>query len=111
MIVMTPDATQEEIARVKQRLEPIEGLHVLVPSGQLITAIGAIGEPEGVSELGLERMAGIDRVAAVSRSYERASSESRTAKRRSPNEARASSSDECELIHRNLSRRAPAPQT
>jgi 3-deoxy-7-phosphoheptulonate synthase len=58
MIVMTPEATEAEIAAVKARLETT-GVHVLVLPGELTTAIGAIGDPEGVRELGLEGMAGV----------------------------------------------------
>jgi 3-deoxy-7-phosphoheptulonate synthase len=75
MIVMTPEATDAEIAAVKQRLEAIERLHVLVLPGELTTAIGAIGDPEGVAELGLEGMPGVDRVVPISRPYKLASSE------------------------------------
>src|SRR6202165_2513851 len=75
MIVMTPDATDAEIAAVRQRLESIERLHVLVLPGELTTAIGAIGDPEGVAELGLEGMRGVDRVVPISRPYKLASSE------------------------------------
>src|SRR5205814_1551996 len=75
MIVMTPDATDAQVAAVKQRLETIERLHVLVLPGELTTAIGAIGDPEGVAELGLEGMPGVDRVVPISRPYKLASSE------------------------------------
>src|SRR3954454_22785484 len=74
MIVMTPEATEAEIAAVKSRLETT-GVHVLVLPGELTTAIGAIGDPEGVRELGLEGMAGVDRVVPISRPYKLASSE------------------------------------
>jgi 3-deoxy-7-phosphoheptulonate synthase len=74
MIVMTPEATEAEIAAVKARLEKT-GVHVLVLPGELTTAIGAIGDPEGVRELGLEGMAGVDRVVPISRPYKLASSE------------------------------------
>ena len=57
MIVMTPEATEAEIAAVRGRLEAT-GVHVLVLPGELVTAIGAIGDPEGVRELGLEGMRG-----------------------------------------------------
>ncbi len=43
--------------------------------GELTTAIGAIGDPEGVRELGVEGMAGVDRVVPISRPYKLASSE------------------------------------
>ena len=74
MIVMTPEATEPEIAAVRGRLEAT-GVHVLVLPGELVTAIGAIGDPEGVRELGLEGMAGVDRVVPISRPYKLASSE------------------------------------
>src|SRR5437763_16873157 len=75
MIVMTPEATEAEISEVKKRLETLERLHVRVRPGELTTAIGAIGDPEGVAELGLEGMPGVDRVVAISRPYKLASSE------------------------------------
>jgi 3-deoxy-7-phosphoheptulonate synthase len=74
MIVMTPQATEAEVAAVRARLE-VTGVHVLVMPGELTTAIGAIGDPEGVRELGLEGMAGVDRVVPISRPYKLASSE------------------------------------
>jgi 3-deoxy-7-phosphoheptulonate synthase len=74
MIVMTPQATEGEVAAVRARLE-VTGVHVLVMPGELTTAIGAIGDPEGVRELGLEGMAGVDRVVPISRPYKLASSE------------------------------------
>jgi 3-deoxy-7-phosphoheptulonate synthase len=50
-------------------------VHVVVMPGELTTAIGAIGDPEGVAELGLEGMPGVDRVVPISRPYKLASSE------------------------------------
>src|SRR6059058_1990888 len=74
MIVMTPEATEAHIAAVRSRLETV-GVHVLVLPGELTTAIGAIGDPQGVAELGLEGMPGVDRVVPISRPYKLASSE------------------------------------
>jgi 3-deoxy-7-phosphoheptulonate synthase len=74
MVVMTPEASEAEIAAVRTRLETT-GVHVLVLPGELTTAIGAIGDPERVRELGLEGMAGVDRVVPISRPYKLASSE------------------------------------
>src|SRR3712207_9040978 len=74
MIVMTPQATPAEVDAVRARLETT-GVHVVVMPGELTTAIGAIGDPEGVAELGLEGMAGVDRVVPISRPYKLASSE------------------------------------
>src|SRR3712207_9494680 len=74
MIVMTPEAGEAEIAAVRARLETV-GVHVLVLPGELTTAIGAIGDPQGVAELGLEGLPGVDRVVPISRPYKLASSE------------------------------------
>ncbi len=74
MVVMTPGATEPQIQAVVKRLETT-GVHVLVMPGELTTAIGAIGDPEGVLELGLEGMEGVDRVVPISRPYKLASSE------------------------------------
>ena len=43
--------------------------------GELTTAIGAIGDPEGVREAGFEGMEGVDRVIPISRPYKLASTE------------------------------------
>src|SRR5215218_6345527 len=74
MIVMTPGAGEAEVAAVKDRLATT-GVHVVVLPGELTTAIGAIGDPEGVRELGLEGMASVDRVVPISRPYKLASNE------------------------------------
>src|SRR3954462_4317476 len=74
MIVMTPQATQPEIDAVVERLETT-GVHVVGMPGGLTTAIGAIGDPQGVAELGLEGMGGVDRVVPISRPYKLAASE------------------------------------
>src|SRR6476646_6535765 len=74
MIVMTPGATEADVEAVKERLATT-GVHVMVLPGELTTAIGAIGDPEGVAELGLEGMSGVDRVVPISRPYKLASSE------------------------------------
>jgi len=74
MIVMTPGAGQAQIDAVKARLETT-GVHVVVMPGELTTAIGAIGDPQGVAELGLEGLPGVDRVVPISRPYKLASSE------------------------------------
>jgi 3-deoxy-7-phosphoheptulonate synthase len=74
MIVMQPGAGESEVEAVRERLAET-GVHVVVLPGKLTTAIGAIGDPEGVSELGLEGMPGVDRVVPISRPYKLASSE------------------------------------
>src|ERR1700746_1044187 len=74
MVVMTPGASEDQIRAVVARLETT-GVHVLTMPGELTPAIGAIGDPQGVMELGLEGMAGVDRVVPISRPYKLASSE------------------------------------
>src|SRR3954453_12094280 len=74
MVVMTPGASEDQIRAVVERLETT-GVHVLTMPGELTTAIGAIGDPQGVMELGLEGMSGVDRVVPISRPYKLASAE------------------------------------
>src|SRR5919206_1185083 len=74
MVVMTPQATEAQIAAVVERLEAA-GVHAKVMPGELTTAIGAIGDPEGVRALALEGMPGVDQVIPISRPYKLASSE------------------------------------
>src|SRR5437764_9537342 len=74
MIVMSPQASEEQVEAVRERLAAT-GVHVVVMPGELTTAIGAIGDPQGVAELGLEGMSGVDRVVPISRPYKLASSE------------------------------------
>src|SRR5919201_1622556 len=74
MVVMTPQASQAEIDAVVGRLEAV-GVHAKVMPGELTTAIGAIGDPEGVRAMALEGMAGVDQVIPISRPYKLASSE------------------------------------
>jgi 3-deoxy-7-phosphoheptulonate synthase len=74
MVVMTPQAGEAEIAAVVARLEAV-GVHAKVMPGELTTAIGAIGDPEGVRALALEGMPGVDQVIPISRPYKLASSE------------------------------------
>src|SRR3954453_22654460 len=74
MVVMTPQASEADIAAVVERLEGGGGAAKGIP-GELTTAIGAIGDPEGVRALALEGMPGVDQVIPISRPYKLASSE------------------------------------
>ena len=65
MVVMTPEATAEQIDAVVARLEA-RGVHAKVMPGELTTAIGAIGDPQGVREAQLEGLAGVDQVIPIS---------------------------------------------
>ena len=74
MVVMTPEATPAQIDAIVERLQA-GGVHAKVMPGELTTAIGAIGDPQGVLEMGLEGLPGVDRVIPISRPYKLASSE------------------------------------
>jgi 3-deoxy-7-phosphoheptulonate synthase len=74
MIVMSPQASKAEADAVVARLRTT-GVHVLPIVGEQHTVIAAIGDPEGVAELGLEGLGGVDRVLPISRPYKLASSE------------------------------------
>jgi 3-deoxy-7-phosphoheptulonate synthase len=74
MIVMTPGADEAQVQAVRDRLATT-GVHVVVMPGELTTAIGAIGDPQGVAELGLEGLPGVDRVVPISRPYKLAAAE------------------------------------
>jgi 3-deoxy-7-phosphoheptulonate synthase len=74
MVVMTPQATPAEIEAVVERLEAA-GVHAKVMPGELTTAVGAIGDPEGVRAMGLDGLPGVDQVIPISRPYKLASSE------------------------------------
>jgi 3-deoxy-7-phosphoheptulonate synthase len=74
MVVMTPGATEAQVDAVVARLKTT-GVHVVVMPGELTTAIGAIGDPAGVAELGLEVMPGVDRIVPISRPFKLASLE------------------------------------
>jgi 3-deoxy-7-phosphoheptulonate synthase len=74
MVVMTPEATPAQVDAVVERLEAA-GVHAKVMPGELTTAIGAIGDPEGVREMGLEGLPGVDQVIPISRPYKLASRE------------------------------------
>jgi 3-deoxy-7-phosphoheptulonate synthase len=74
MVVMTPQATPAQIEAVVERLEGA-GVHAKVMPGELTTAIGAIGDPEGVRAMGLDGLPGVDQVIPISRPYKLASSE------------------------------------
>ena len=62
--------TEASLARLETT-----GVHVVVMPGELTTAIGAIGDPAGVAELGLEVMPGVDRLVPISRPFKLAGRE------------------------------------
>jgi 3-deoxy-7-phosphoheptulonate synthase len=75
MIMMIPGASGEDVEHVVARLEGTGTVHAKVVPGESQVAIAALGDAAAVRGLGLEALAGVDRVVALSRPYKLASSE------------------------------------
>ena len=76
MIVMKPDATEEEIRHVVERVEGV-GARAHLSRGEEVTVIGAVGDREHVARLGLEGSPGVDRVVPILKPYKLASTQLR----------------------------------
>src|SRR5215210_6938791 len=76
MIVMKPTATEEQIQAVVDRIESV-GARAHPSRGDLVTVIGAIGDREHVSRLGLEGAPGVDKLVPILKPYKLASSQLR----------------------------------
>jgi len=76
MIVMKEGATEDQIAQVVERVENI-GCSAHVSKGEILTLIGAIGNREKVSDLGLEGAPGVDHLVPISKPFKLASREFR----------------------------------
>ncbi len=74
MIVMKPDATDEQIQHVCDRLASV-GARGHVSRGEFVTIIGAVGDRERISALPFDAMAGVDRVMPILKPYKLASRE------------------------------------
>jgi 3-deoxy-7-phosphoheptulonate synthase len=72
MIVMKPDATEEQIQHVVDRLASV-GARGHVSRGEFVTIIGAVGDREQISTLPFDAMAGVDRVMPILKPYKLAS--------------------------------------
>lgn len=72
MIVMKEGATEEEIARVVERVEQV-GCTAHVSKGELLTVIGAIGDRDKDQQLSLEGTPGVDQVVPIAKPYKLAS--------------------------------------
>ncbi|NLK20685.1 MAG: 3-deoxy-7-phosphoheptulonate synthase [Epulopiscium sp.] len=68
IIVMRPEATEENIKNVIQTIEYC-GLKVHLSKGLEVTIIGVIGEKSKISESNLELLSGVDRLVPVTESY------------------------------------------
>ncbi|HEV2061757.1 MAG TPA: 3-deoxy-7-phosphoheptulonate synthase [Solirubrobacteraceae bacterium] len=69
---MKPEATEEEIQHVVERVEGV-GARAHISRGEEVTLIGAVGDREHVARLGLEGSPGVDRVVPILKPYKLAS--------------------------------------
>ncbi|MGH2872604.1 MAG: 3-deoxy-7-phosphoheptulonate synthase, partial [Solirubrobacteraceae bacterium] len=74
MIVMTPDATEAQIAAVVERVTGA-GARPHVIRGEELTVVAAIGDHEHVARLELDGAPGVDHMVAISKPYKLASSQ------------------------------------
>jgi 3-deoxy-7-phosphoheptulonate synthase len=80
MIVMKPEATEEQVGAVAHPLRSA-GCSAHVSTGEVLTVIGAIGDREKVQALGLEGVAGVDHLVPILKPYKLASSQFRKGER------------------------------
>jgi 3-deoxy-7-phosphoheptulonate synthase len=80
MIVMRPEASEEQIEAVAERIESA-GCSAHVSRGHELTVIGAIGDRERVQSLGLEGAPGVDHLVPILKPYKLASAQFRKGRR------------------------------
>jgi 3-deoxy-7-phosphoheptulonate synthase len=76
MIVMKPEATEEQIAHVVERVESV-GARAHLSRGEEVTVIGAVGDREHVARLGLEGSDGVANVVPILKPYKLSSTQIR----------------------------------
>ena len=76
MIVMKPEATEDEIQHVVDRVESV-GARAHMSRGEEVCVIGAVGDREHIARLELEATAGVDRVVPILKPYKLASGQIR----------------------------------
>ncbi len=74
MIVMKPEASEQEVQAVIDRVESV-GARTHLSRGDEVTVIGAIGDREHVARLELEGAPGVDRVVPILKPYKLASTQ------------------------------------
>jgi len=74
MVVMEEGATEEQIARVVERVEEV-GATAHISRGEVVTVIGAIGDREKLTALPLEAFEGVERVLPILKPYKLVSRE------------------------------------
>jgi 3-deoxy-7-phosphoheptulonate synthase len=80
MIVMRPEATEEQIGAVVERIESV-GCSAHLSRGEELTVVGAIGDRESVRALGLDGAAGVDHLVPILKPYKLASAQFRKGRR------------------------------
>jgi 3-deoxy-7-phosphoheptulonate synthase len=80
MIVMKPNATEEEIELVLARVRSV-GARAHVSKGEEVTVIGAIGDREHVARLELDGAPGVAQVVPILKPYKLSSSQMRSGSR------------------------------
>ena len=80
MIVMKPEATDEQVGAVVDRVESV-GCSAHISRGEVLTVIGAIGDRDRVQSLGLEGAPGVDHLVPILKPYKLASSQFRKGER------------------------------
>jgi len=80
MVVMKPDATEDEIRAVVARIEST-GARARPARGEEVTVIGAIGDREHIARLELDGSPGVDRVVPILKPYKLASAQIRHGER------------------------------
>ena len=74
IIVLRPDATDEQIMHIKERLEEL-GLAIHISKGKERTVLGAIGDERVLQELPLAAFPGVEKVVPILKPYKLASRE------------------------------------
>ncbi|MCE5286822.1 MAG: 3-deoxy-7-phosphoheptulonate synthase, partial [Pelosinus sp.] len=68
IIVMSPQATQQELDKVVKKLTDA-GLRVHLSEGTVRTIIGVIGDKKLIADLPVEAMSGVEKTVSVTESY------------------------------------------
>ncbi|MBE0429552.1 MAG: 3-deoxy-7-phosphoheptulonate synthase [Thermoleophilia bacterium] len=68
MIVMKPDATEEQVRHVAERIGSV-GARAHISQGEYVTIVGAIGDDSVIATLPLEAMPGVDKVLPILKPY------------------------------------------
>src|SRR5581483_4002854 len=80
MIVMKEGATEEQIQAVVSRVESV-GCSAHVSRGEVLTVMGAIGDRDRVTALGLEGTPGVHHLVPILKPYKLASAQFRKGER------------------------------